>query len=270
MSKYLRQIELEHLYNKNQLMYRMRNEFINSKDVDFCQHIEDHGINLKFGIDLLVQMALHKRTTLPILAGIMRKHMPTAQDTVKELYKCAEADLVDWEDSLGQFVAKFLISEDVQEELDRFQYPLPMIVEPKELKNNKGTGYLLGQGSVILKDNHHEDDVCLDHINRLNMIQLCINHDTATMIKNQWRGLDKARPGETAVEFERRKKQFEKYDRTAKDVIDLLTQEGNEFYLTHKYDKRGRTYCQGHHVTYQGTPWNKAVIQFARTELVKG
>ena len=270
MSKRDHQLELERLYSKNQLMYRLRTEFTTCKEFDFSEYIESKGIDLSFGINVLVQMALHKRATLPVLAGVMRKHMDSAQETVAELHKCAEADLVDWHDSLGQFVAKFLISEDVQEELDRFQYPLPMIIEPFELKSNLDTGYLLGKGSVILRDNHHEEDVCLDHLNRLNKLKLCINHDTALMIKNQWRGLDKIKAGETPADFERRKKQFEKYDRTAKDVIDLLTQEGNEFYLTHKYDKRGRTYCQGHHITYQGTPWNKAVIQFANTEIVKG
>ena len=51
-------------------------------------------------------------------------------------------------------------------------------------------------------------------------------------------------------------KQFEKYDRTAKDVIDLLIQEGNEFYLTHRYDKRGRTYSQGYQI--QGVRHDKS------------
>ena len=73
--------------------------------------------------------------------------------------------------------------------------------------------------------------------------------------------------GETRADFEKRRRAFEKYDRTAKDVIGLLQQEGSEFYLTHKYDKRGRTYCQGYHVTYQGAPWNKAVIEFADQEV---
>lgn len=129
---------------------------------------------------------------------------------------------------------------------------------------------MLTEGSVILKKNFHNDDVCLDHINRCNRIPLTINQTTATMVKNQWRNLDKQKDGETREEFLKRKKAFEKHDRTAKDVMSILTAKTDVFYLTHKYDKRGRTYCQGHHVTYQGTPWNKAVIQFANTELVKG
>jgi DNA-directed RNA polymerase len=41
---------------------------------------------------------------------------------------------------------------------------------------------------------------------------------------------------------------------------------GNRFWLTHKYDKRGRTYCQGYHVSYQGNDYNKACIEFADGE----
>ena len=83
------------------------------------------------------------------------------------------------------------------------------------------------------------------------------------MIKNQWRGLDKIKAGETPADFERRKKQFEKYDRTAKDVIDLLTQEGNEFYLTHKYDKRGRMYTDSYYLNPQGNDYKKCMLNSA-------
>ena len=259
---------LEQLFNKNQLLPRLNFEFSTFDDGVFVKHMAKHKIPVKFGLDLLVQMALHKRATLPVLVGLLRKHEPTAQATVEMIKRCAEADLVDWEDALETFVVKYTISDELQAELDRFQYPLPMVVPPVHLTCNKDSGYLLSGGSVILRKNHHDDDVCLDHLNRLNRTKLCINHDTATMIKNKWRGLDKVQEGETKADFEKRKRAFEKYDRVAKDVIELLIKEGNEFYLTHKYDKRGRTYCQGHHVTYQGTPWNKAVIEFANKEVV--
>ena len=141
-----------------------------------------------------------------------------------------------------------------------------MIVKPMPVTNNKETGYITGRGSIILRNNHHEDDVCLDHINRMNSIKFTINPNTAKMVKHTWRNLDKPKDGETKEDFQKRKRAFEKYDRTAKEVIGMLT---DEFYLTHKEDKRGRTYCQGYHVTYQGAAWNKAVIEFAEKELIE-
>lgn len=263
------QIELEKLFNKNQLIPRIRQEFQNCKEFDFSAYMDAHKIPLPFGFDLLTQMALHKRTTLPILVGILRHHFDDSQLTADMILKAAEADLVDWVHGLQVFVVKFTLSADVQEELDRFQFPLPMVVEPRKLTCNTDTGYLMTGGSVILKKNHHEDDVCLDHINRVNGVKFSIDLDTATMVKNRWRNLDKPKAGETKDDFEKRKRAFEKYDRTAKDVIALLIQEGNEFYLTHRYDKRGRIYCQGYHVNYQGAPWNKAVIQLADKEIIE-
>lgn len=266
--KVVHQIELERLFNKNQLIPRIRKEFQDFNDGFFLAYLDEQGIPKSFGLDLLVQMALHKRTTLTTLIGCLRHHFQDSQLTADMIYKAAQADLVDYSTQLRMFVVKFTISADVQEELDKFQFPLPMVTEPMRVNNNRSTGMLTSGGSIILRNNHHNDDVCLDHINRVNRIRFVINQDTATMVKNKWRNLDKAKEGETKDDFEKRKRAFEKYDRTAKDVIALLVKEGNEFHLTHKYDKRGRIYCQGYHVTYQGAPWNKAVIEFAEQEYV--
>jgi len=258
------QVELETLYNKNQLIPRIRQEFIDAEvfELKFAQI----GVPQKFGFDLLTQMALHKRCSLPTMVGILRHHMDTAQEVADMLLICAKADLVDWHDATKQFVVRYEITKDVQEELDRYQFPLPMVIPPREVRHNGETGYLMTGGSIILKKNHHEDDVCLDHINRVNLIKFTIDTDTATMIKNKWRNLDKVKEGETRADLIKRQKAFEKYDRTAKDVIGKIVQHGNEFYLTHRYDKRGRVYCQGYHINYQGTPWNKAVVQLADKE----
>ena len=261
-----RQIELEKLFNKNQLIPRIRKEFADCKEENFMEYIHECGIPVLFGIDLLVQMVLHKRTTLTTLIGLLRHHFDDSQKTADNIYLAAEADLIDYDPQLGIFIMKFDISPDVQAELDCFQFPLPMIIPPRKVRTNKDNGYLESSGSIILRHNHHDDDVCLDHINRMNAVRYVINHDTAVMVKNKWRDLDKPKAGETKQDFERRKRAFNKYDRTAKEVIDMLPE---TFYLTHKYDKRGRIYCQGYHVTYQGAPWNKAVIELADKEIIE-
>lgn len=258
------QEHLELMFNKNQLIPRIRREFADSEDFDFAGYIAECGIDPLFGMDVLVQMALHKRASLQTLVGVLRHHFEDSQKTADELLKAAEADLVDWDGVTGLFIVKFTISDDVQAELDMFQFPLPMIIEPLPVRTNKETGYLTGSGSIILRNNHHMDDVCLDHINRMNRIRFTINNDTAQMVKNKWRNLDKAKPGESKDEFKRRQRAFEKYDRNAREVMALMP---DYFHLTHKYDKRGRIYCQGYHITYQGAPWNKAVIEFADQEI---
>ena len=260
-----RQKELEHLFNKNQLLPRIRKEFVDCEECDFLEHMKENQIPVAFGVDLLAQLVLHKRASLSTLIGCLRHHFDDGQQTADMLYKAADIDLIDYDPEMRIFIMKFDISPDVQEELDKFQFPLPMIVPPLKVLNNKENGYFTSSGSIILRNNHHMDDVCLDHINRMNAIKFTINNDTASMVKNSWRSLDKPKEGETKEDFNRRKRAFEKYDRTAKDVMALLT---DEFYLTHKYDKRGRTYCQGYHVNPQGNPWNKAVVEFADKEFI--
>lgn len=263
------QRELEKLYNKNQTITRIKSEFMNCSQFNFAEYMEAQKIPTGFGMDVMVQMALHKRCQLPTLVGLLDKHFSDVQQTADMLFRCAEADLIDWSPNLNLFVVRVTITQEVQEELDRFQYPLPMVVTPRTVKNNRETGMLNSGGSLILKNNHHEDDICLDHINRSNRIKFSVNWDVVTMVKNQWRGLDKAKPGETRDEFQKRKRAFEKYDRTAKDVMSIITEHGNEFHLLHKYDKRGRSYCQGYHVDYQGPDWNKAAVEFAKKEIVE-
>ena len=167
-----------------------------------------------------------------------------------------------------KFIVRKSVTGDVLDEIELYQYPLPMLVEPKELKDNRDTGYLTRKDSVILKQNHHEEDVCLNVLNKFNKTKLRMNLDIVSFIQNSWRNLDKPKPEETRDDFKKRQRAFAKYDSTAKDVAAHLSIAGNEFYLTHKYDKRGRIYCQGYHVNYQGNTWNKACCEFAHGEMV--
>ncbi len=262
------QVMLERLYAKNQLIPRLMAEFRNCPDINFEEEFTNLGIPRLFGMDLLVQMALHKRADVPTMVGLLYHHFNDAQLTADMLLKAVDADVVDWDGRTKMFITRFELTTEVQAELDRFQYPLPMVVKPQTVEHNRSSGYLIANSSVILKNNHHDDDVCLDHLNRANGIKLSINLECVRMLHNKWKNLDKRKADETQEDFMRRKKAFLKYDRTAHDVMELLIEHGNEFYLTHRYDKRGRTYCSGYHVTYQGNPWNKAVIEFTDRELV--
>lgn len=262
------QLQLEQLYDKNQLMKRVRQAFRDCAPIDFAELIQKAELSEDFGFDLLAQMAVHKRATVPTLVGCLRHHCKSDQETAHLIERAVNAQLVSYSTRDQLFIVNFGINEELQAELDRFQYPLPMVVRPMLLQGNLDTGYLTSRSSVILRDNHHDDDVCLDHLNRANDVKLSVNLDTAKTIQNRWRGLDKKHADETWEDFQKRRRAFEKYDSVAKDVIGLLLKEGNELYLTHRYDKRGRTYCMGFHVTYQGTDWNKAVIEFADKEVI--
>lgn len=261
------QMELERLYNKNQLIPRISAEF---EETDgFLDYLESVEMPAKFAVAMMTQMVLHKRCKVDTMVGILRPHFEDVQDVADGIEAMIQLELVAYDERTNQLVLTVDISLELQHELELYQFPLPMVVKPEEVKTNKDVGYLTSKGSIILKKNHHTDDVCLDHINRMNSILFSLDVETATMVRNQWRNLDKPKDGETKEDFEKRKRAFDKYDRTAYEVMDVLWEHGNQFHLTHKYDKRGRVYSQGYHVNYQGTDWNKAVIQLAEPEMVE-
>lgn len=269
-TKYENQQMLEALYAKNQLMPRIKQEFL-KEEYQLIPYLEHHNIPEKFGIKLLCVMYLHKRLDVGSLVGIMNDpEERNLQETADLLDLCTEVDLVDWDGQRKQFILKYSVPADVQKEIDNFQFPLPMIVPPRTLKRNKDSAYFLGSGSLILKDNHHDDDIVLEHLNRMNSVQLKLNMEVVATISNKWRNLDKQKSDETYVDFQKRRKAFEKYDRTSKEVFLLLNSYSDTFYITHKVDKRGRTYCQGYHVNPQGNAWNKAAVHFAEGEIVEG
>lgn len=262
------QLELEQLYSKYQLMPAIKQEFINE---GFVPQMEELGIPGDFGLGLLCMLYLHKRVEPGSLIGMLLHHFSDesnpAQACANMIMRACEVDLCNFDPLANQVIVIYQITEDVQAKIDQFQYPLPMIEQPSPVTNNKQTGYRTIRKSILLKKNHHDDDVCLDHINRMNRQPLSVNPSVVAFVQNSWADLDHKKTGETDEEFAARKRAFEKYDIASRDVLEaLMTQEDPTFYLTHAYDKRGRTYAQGYHVSYQGNDWNKACVQFGRAE----
>lgn len=271
MADYEDQIELEKITNKNQTMPRLRAIF--GQEL-FINHMQENLIPIDFGVDLLCQIALHRRANFKTMFGLMVKHFGTSEEALQRcadmLTRAFEVDLCDYDIASGEFIVVHEIPQDVQRDLDRFQYPMPMVVQPKKLRHNKSSAYLTSGGSVILKGyNHHDDDVNLDHLNRANKVKLTLNQETARLVENAWSDLDKQKEDETWEEYQKRVEAFRKYDENARGVMELITLAGNEFHMTYKYDKRGRTYAQGHHINPQGNAWNKAVIEFADKEVIE-
>jgi len=261
------QYELEKMFSKYQLIECLTKAF---KDAEFPVSLAEDNIPEDFGISMLVQMALHKRADITVLVGLHKSyfdsHAAPHQACADMVLVMLEKAYFEWDPDSEKVIVEYEISPEMQMMIDRYQYPLPMVVEPNEVSNNRDTGYLTIKGSLILRNNHHSRDICLDHINRMNQVPLAINTTVVAFVRNQWKNLDRRKPDETKEDFEKRLRAFEKYDTTSRDVLDALLSYSETFWLTHKYDKRGRTYAQGHHVNYQSNDWCKAVVQFAKPE----
>lgn len=263
---------LETLFNERQTPKLLRKEILASEPL--VQLIQKSELDQEFAIDLMSQMILLKRATVPQLIGILKVHFKSQwnpwQATADALEQAARSDLVDWDPRDGRFVLRYDVDAQTHTLINQYQYLPPMVIPPLTVTDNRGSGYLtIRTDSLILKDNHHEGDIGLDSINRFNAIPLKINTEVVKSIRNNWKHLDKPKQDETFHDYQKRLKAFEKYERDALFTVALMVEMGNEFYLTHKDDKRGRTYCQGYHINYQGNCWNKACIELAEPELLK-
>ena len=160
----------------------------------------------------------------------------------------------------------------------------PMLCEPKELHNNRESGYLTFNDSLILgSGNHHEGNLCLDVLNRMNQVQLKLDTDflckieedpnsefTVEKIKEAaWERGEDISDHEAMDRVEQQKENWKNFKQQSYEFYALIAKCGNTFHLTHKVDKRGRIYSQGFHLNTQGTAFKKAMIEFAQEELVE-
>lgn len=262
---------LETMFNEQQTMKLLRRELTNDPYV--LAAITRSEVDVEFALDLMSQMVLHKRANVPTLVGLLKHHFADQanplQMTGAALEIAAHTDLVDFDPTTEQFILVFDVDAATHGLIRQYQYLPPMIVPPLEVTSNRGSGYTtVINDSLVLRNNHHDGDLCLDSINRFNRIPLRANLEVVRNIRNSWKSIDKPKDNESFEDYQKRLKAFERYEKDSFFTIALMAEMGNRFHLTHKVDKRGRTYAQGYHITPQGNCWNKAVVELAEPEYV--
>lgn len=160
----------------------------------------------------------------------------------------------------------------------------PMLCEPKELRNNRESGYLTFNDSLILgSGNHHEGNICLDVLNRMNQVKLMLDTDFLCKIEEDpnseftiekikeaaWERGEDISDHDAAERVEQQRENWKNFKKQSYEFYTLMARCGNRFHLTHKVDKRGRIYAQGYHLNTQGTSFKKAMIEFAAVEFIE-
>ena len=139
---------------------------------------------------------------------------------------------------------------------------------PQPVESNRD----VDQGSMLLggKLNHYEDDICLDHINRMNSIPMALNKEFLLKYPEEPKGeftdsptTKDGKPGMTATE---KLQLWEKYVSDGKKRYAHALVTVDRVYLNHKYCTRGRTYAVGYYISTQGSSYKKASIQLANKE----
>jgi len=143
--------------------------------------------------------------------------------------------------------------------ISKTQFLPPMVVQPKEVTNNTNCGRYTFEESVLLgKQTHHNQEVCLDILNKLNSMAFQLDThmlDKPHVSKAALTGIDK--------------QNFDTYVLECDEVQQYLLNEDNKFWFIHQYDFRGRIYSSGYHINYQGTEFNKAIIDLAQAEVIQ-
>lgn len=281
LSKIEIQKSIEHKYNKKQLKKFLREwcseaftkefEELDSLDKASFEYSESKkSLNLTLdllGILLTQSKSIYLKTLLQMLAE-KEDIRVSAMNVLKNVELLKSKNLIELElDSRNRLKikSKVKLTEEKQRIIDRFKYLPPMIIEPLEVNhkdNNRGVGYLtIGSDSLILGGIHHNHYICPDILNRFNRINLCINESTLTVIQNSWKSLQKEPKEET-------QEQFNMFQRGLAEISALMIIHGNSFYLPHRYDKRGRIYCSGYHISYQSNAFAKAIIEFNNKQLI--
>lgn len=181
-------------------------------------------------------------------------------------------------------VSRIPLPDALIEFIENSQYLPPMVCEPLELVHNFSSGYLTHNDSLILgSGNHHDGDICLDVLNTIGKVALSLDttflstveetSEDITVDKVIEKALEKGKILSHAQALERVRLGLENWDNFKQKSYMfylLMATQGNRFFLNHKVDKRGRIYASGYHITTQGAPFKKAMLEFADAELIGG
>ena len=247
----MNQIENETYYN-NSNQYDYYTQLIEeSGAIDHVTPLITSKEELPIIRKILLVSLLHRKCTPTTIITAIQKYFTNLQEAANYLELCITTyDILDWDQ---QYIyTKITISQEAQNRIDSYGFPLPLIIPPKQLTSNTDTGYYSNkQGTVLQKRATTEYDVNLDFLNQVNSIPLTFNDNLLAKIPL-------AKPKES--------KQLLAY---TKFVGHLAHSRGllptKTIYLTHGYDRRGRVYARGHHYSYQSQDWNKATLSFNET-----
>lgn len=187
-------------------------------------------------------------------------------------------------------VSRMALPDAILNFIRQSEYLPPMVCVPLELTKNYSSGYLSHDDSVILSRggtaNHHNGNVCLDVLNIVNKTALTLDVDFLRSVDEDSTVDDEAnleklritvtKDGRLRTEDEvqetlrQQRANWENFKAKSAQIYLLMHQTGNEFYLTHKVDKRGRIYAQGYHINTQGSSYKKASVELAKKEIVEG
>jgi DNA-directed RNA polymerase len=125
-------------------------------------------------------------------------------------------------------------------------------------------GSLTDERSLILgRGNDVGQNINTSFLDKINAIPYSLDLEMVELLSDEVKAPDEPI---TWYEQKERDKAFNQLVQETNTTIDYLLENGNKFWFTWKYDKRGRSYSQGYHINPQGNSYRKAILNFAEEE----
>ena len=151
------------------------------------------------------------------------------------------------------------LTERVEEILIESECLPPMLVKPKKVKHNFHSGYIsINKPLLLTKHKVHNKKQNLVFINMMNQVSLSIN-EYVLQIEEEPKHSFNTKKEEQAFKY---------HIKASNKAYEHILNNGNQCYVVHNYDTRGRFYVDNWQFNYQGTDYKKALTCLAKQEII--
>lgn len=191
---------------------------------------------------VMVGCFMHGDMTYQAMIGLIQNdircydqidRIKTAAEVIALAYQCDLIVITKANDSMV-ITTEFELDEDMPDFEHHQPEQYPYVAESNQILGNKFK--------------QHDEDTCIEHINTMNAIPLTL----------EWRVINGIAESTDSDDVHFTNMSHHTYENIGE----------RKFYLKHHYDTRGRVYCQGYYVNYQGSSYKKAIVQLANKELI--
>lgn len=273
------QIALEHRYDNRHLKTYVK-EIIENKlgELDWIKDLEPNIVKHHYDVMGVLMLHMDRLSINALIEMLVSRDLieiststTTIVDTVINLFDHGLVD-IDFDNKNRMYITtKILLTEEQAEKLDELQYKIPMIIPPlptNQKGNNKGSGYYTKGSDSLILNNNHEYDIDSTVLDRINSIPFTINISLMKSIRNHWKCMENLDDeGNPMISLETNTN-FDRFEKGVFKTSALMINHGNKFYFTNKYDKRGRVYCCGYHLSFQGNSYAKAQLEFSNKQYI--
>ena len=157
--------------------------------------------------------------------------------------------------------ARWQLDDSTNQYIADTMYLPPLVAKPKTITSNTSSGYYnpAAESLVLKAHNHHEYPLAYDALNYANEVEFELDEFMLECFEET--------PSKE-LDTTQKVNNFMLLKNSSRKVYDLITELGNKFWFSWRYDKRGRMYIQGYHVNLQSTEFKKSLISLKNKETI--